>query len=233
MTNPLDSLTQQYADRVQAILNILMESPYFYRSDHEDLFLFLRRYQEEFRQFYERYYGWNLIMDMKCARVFKDRWYNQAITPANRMQFNLTRRDECLAFMLLLRFFEHLLDEQSLTVESAIAPRFHFGDLLEYCRQGFLELGYDAEKYTLEFVRADILRQMMPTLERFRFLRKLDPEGLKIKADDVIYETLPALYHYNAGILSRPLEDQSAESAAPEEPDAAEPAAALGEDDAC
>jgi hypothetical protein len=61
----------------------------------------------------------------------------------------------------------------------------------------------------------------------------------------VIYETLPALYHYNAGILSRPLEAEAAEpAAAPEDTDDAEPAitredtadaeivAAFGEDDA-
>ena len=205
--NSLDKLMGKYAERVRAIANMLMEAPYFYREDDEDSFLFLRRHREEFNDFFERYFGWTLIMDMKCARVYKERWYNEALGKRSRLEFGFSSRDECIAFMLLLRFFEHQLEEQSLTVESSMAPRFRFGDLLEYTRAGFLELDYDPEKYTLEYVRAHILRGMMPVLEQYRFLHRIRPEaGMRIEFDDTIYEALPALFHYNAGVLRQPVE---------------------------
>ena len=40
-----DDLLQKQKARVQAVLNILLESPYFYKTDNEENFLFLRRYQ--------------------------------------------------------------------------------------------------------------------------------------------------------------------------------------------
>ncbi len=213
----IEDLMGQYKGRVQAIANMLTEAPYFYREDNEELFLFLRRHRDEFRLFFERYFGWMLIMDMKCARVYKERWYNEALGKRSRLEFGFSRRDECIAFMLLLRFFEHQLEEQSLTVESRLAPRFRFGDLLDYTRAGFLELEYDADKYTLEHVRANILRSMMPVLEQYRFLRRIAPEaGMRIQADDTIYEALPALFHYNAGMLRRPVEaDRADQPSAP------------------
>jgi len=97
-----DTLLQNQKPRVQAVLNILLESPYFYKTDHEEHFLFLRRYQREFAGFFEETFGWQLVSDAKCARLYKPEWFNERITPSNRDLFTFTRRDECLAFMLLL-----------------------------------------------------------------------------------------------------------------------------------
>jgi hypothetical protein len=217
--HPLDDLMRQHPERVKQVTNMLVESPYFYREDNEECFLYLRRHMEEFRRFFEQYFDWQLIMDMKCARVYKDKWYNEAIPKRSRMQFNFSRRDECIAFMLLLRFFEHQLEEQSLTVESQISPRFRFGDLLDYTQAGFLELGFDPNKYTLEHVRANILREMMPVLEQYRFIQKIQPDpGMRVRSEDVIYEARPALYHYNAGILRNPLTEDNDSAADDGEP---------------
>ena len=78
---------------VQTALNILMESPYFYKTDDERTFLVLQRYRQAFAAFFDKCFGWTLVMDAKCARLYKPKWYNEAITPPNRDMFGFTRRD--------------------------------------------------------------------------------------------------------------------------------------------
>ncbi len=203
MSSNLSVLKEKHPGQVRAILNILIESPYFYRKDNEELFMFLRRSQQEFREFYREWFGWDLIMDVKCARVYKDAWFNQAVKPADRLLFRLGRRDECIAFMLLLEYFEKLLDENAMTVEDPHNPRFVFGDLLEYQRQRFAELlPNETEKFTAEYLRKNVLHPLMPRLIKYRFLEELPrPPGFQVARDQYIYEALPALYHYNTGGL--------------------------------
>ncbi len=44
----------------------------------------------------------------------------------------------------------------------------------------------------------------MPELERYRFIKRIKPpEDLAAKDDDLIYEALPAIYHYNGAALSK------------------------------
>lgn len=201
--------------RVQAALNVLLESPYFYRSDDEDLYLFIRRYQREFTSFFSDTFGWKFISDNKCARVYKENWFNERITPGNRDLFNFTRRDECLAFMLLLEFFEKRLQEEAIGVDDQDNPRFAFGDLLKHAHERFNELYPDQPaEYSEENVRR-ILRQVMPQLERYRFLARIDPPAdMTIKPDDFIYECLPALWHYSVQRISRPLHESDPLAAA-------------------
>ena len=203
-----DDLLQKQKARVQAVLNILLECPYFYKADHEDHFLFLRRYQREFAGFFEEAFGWQLVADAKCARLYKETWYNERITPSNRDMFNFTKRDECLAFMLLLEFFESKLEEDAASVEEPDNIRFRFGDLLLFERNRFLEICPDqAASYAEEDVRK-ILRPVMPQLEKYRFLLKLDPpDDETVEPDDTIYECLPALWHYSVQRISRPLDE--------------------------
>jgi len=206
-----DDLLQKQKARVQAVLNILLESPYFYKTDHEENFLFLRRYQREFTGFFEETFGWQLVIDTKCARLYKETWYNERITPSNRDLFNFTRRDECVAFMLLLEFFEKKLEEDSASVEEPENIRFRFGDLLLFQRNRFLELFPDqACNYADEDVRK-IMRPVMPQLEKYRFLLKIDPpDDEMIEPDDTIYECLPALWHYSVQRISRPIDETPA-----------------------
>ncbi|MFZ2655463.1 MAG: DUF2398 family protein [Victivallales bacterium] len=216
MENNFNELKVKYPDQAKAVLNILLESPYFYRSDNDNLFLFLRRHQQEFKNFFSENFGWELIMDGKCARVHKETWFNEAITPTSRLQFHLGRRDECIAFMLLLEFYEKLLDENSMTAEDAANPHFKFGDLLEHQQRRFTEL-FEKEcgKYTAEHIRKNILSPLMSRLIRYRLVREIPrPHGLEITWDEYIYEALPALYHYNAGRLGNPVGINAYETAA-------------------
>jgi len=201
----LTKLLKRNSERVQAVLNILVESPYFYATDNHDLFLFLRRHRREFTEFFKVFYGWMLLIDSKCARVYKTEWYNRKITPKNRSLFQLTKRDECLAFMMLLEFFEQQLEENGMTVEDKENLRFHFGDLLDYSHKRFQELFPEQEqRYGQEYIRAKIWKPVMPELEKHRFLTKIKPpEDLQATEQELIYEAMPALYHYNGAALSR------------------------------
>ncbi len=177
MANSLSSLTERYGDRTRAVLNILVETPYFYRRDNEDLFFFLRRHRQEFLDFFDEHFGWELLMDEKCARVYKGKWYNDSVTEANRDMFGFRRRDECLGFMILLEFFEHQLEENAMTVEDNENLRFRFGDLLLYAQRRFRQLfpGAGGERYTQEHVRAQVLRPILPVLQKYRFLARIPP----------------------------------------------------------
>lgn len=212
----LSSMLARQGDRVRAVTNILLESPYFYREDNEELFFFLRRSKHEFAQFFSEYFGWTLIVDAKCARVFKPRWYNNAITPANRDLFNFSKRDECLGFMLMLEFFEHQLEEHSMAVDDKENLRFRFADLLTHAQSRLIELfPEEAAKYSEDAVRGRILRAILPTLEKYRFVRRIPPpQEETIEGDEMIFEALPALYHYNAHRLSKSIVERE-ETASP------------------
>jgi len=205
----LDELLQSptSSDKVQAVLNLLLEAPYFYKTDHEDLFMFLRRYTKEFSEFFETNFGWQLTVDAKCGRVFKPRWYNEKITPSNRDMFNFTKRDECIAFMLVLEFFETKLEEAAIGIDDPENLRFLFGDLLDFEILRFQETFPESiENYGDEAVRR-ILRQIMPQLERYRFLLKIKPpDDTVILQEEIIYECLPAMWHYTANAVARPVD---------------------------
>lgn len=209
-TSELVRLLDRSGDRVRAVLNILVESPYFYASDEQDLFFFLRRHRREFTEFFTVYYGWTLLMDGKCARVYKPEWYNKAVNPTSRTMFNFTRRDECLAFMMLLEFYEHQLEENGMTADDKENLRFRFGDLLAHVCRRFGECFPDRqESYSEDAVRSKILKPIMPELEKYRFVKKIKPpDDLDAREDDLIYEALPALYHYNGSALGRAIGNQ-------------------------
>ena len=57
------------------------------------------------------------------------------------------------------------------------------------------------DAYTDEKVR-QILREIMPSLERYRFLRKVRPSADEsVGESETIYEALPAMWHYQANQL--------------------------------
>ena len=182
--------------RIRETLNVLLESPYFYKTDDERLFLVLTRYKRAFESFFDKFFGWTLVMDAKCARLYKPKWFNEKITLPNRDMFGFTKRDECMAFLLLIEFFD-----------------FRFGDWLEYAAARFRALMPDKEEnYTDERVR-QILRDIMPDLVRYRFLQKVRPSADdSVSEAETIFECLPALWHYQAAQLNQPIavEEESA-----------------------
>jgi hypothetical protein len=194
-----DKLSQE---RVKRALNVLAEAPFFYQADDADLFAFLRKNRAEFERFYRELYGWQLVVDGRGARLIKERHYNEAIPPRQRDVFSLTRRDECIGFLLVLEFHEHLLEERNLSVDDPEPLRFEFGELFRFALVRFRELLGGAAP-SEEQVRR-ILRAVVPHLLRYRFLSELEPEpedqGL-VDRENLIYECLPALWLYDARAL--------------------------------
>jgi hypothetical protein len=187
-------------DRVERVLNLLTEAPFFFRADDEDSFFYLRRHRAEFVRFFADSFGWELLVDARAARLFKPRWYNDALRPSQRDVFELGRRNDCIGFLLVLEFYEHLLDEQNVAADDPEPPRFHFGSLFRFSVERFREeLGEAAPDE--EAVRR-ILRALVPTLLRYRFLRELEPpRGAEVDQDGRIYECTPALALYDVRAL--------------------------------
>ncbi len=194
-----DKLSQP---KVRRVLNVLVEAPFFYREDDEDLFAFLRKNRAAFQRFYDEMYGWQLVVDARCARVYKTTWHNRALKPSQHHVFDPTRRDDCIAFLIALEFYEHLLGERNVSVDDPEPLRFEFGELFAFAR-GRLgeELGEAAPDE--EGVRR-LLRGLVPVLLEYRFLRELVPdreERDRVEADQIIYECLPAFSHYDVRAL--------------------------------
>jgi hypothetical protein len=192
-------------DRARRVTNVLLEAPFFYRDDDEELFLFLRRNRAAFQRFFEECFGWELLVESRCARVLKASWHNPRLRPSQRDVFDLSRRDDCVAFLLVLEFYEHLLEEQNLSIDDPDLPRFYFGALFEFARERFVEeLGEGAPD---EAAVKKNLRRVVELLLRYRFLRELAPEvDDHVDRDNLIYECLPGLYCYDVRRLGpRPL----------------------------
>ena len=192
----------QNEQKVQKILNILLEAPYFYRDDDLSLFLFLSKYKRAFAGFFKKFYGWELIVEYKCARRYKPVWYNEKVTEVNRDMFNFTKRDECVAFLLLLEFFERGLQEQAVSTDDKENLRFLFGSFLNFAGGRFREVFPErTDYYTDEQVRR-VVRAIMPTLLKYRFLRELPHSDDDGESGDTIYECLPALWLYKGERLA-------------------------------
>lgn len=186
--------------RVRDVLNVLVEAPYFYKEDDPDLFAFLRKHRAEVARFFQEMFGWELHVDATAARLYKARWHNRALRPTQHDVFDLTRRDDCLAFLLVLEHHEHLLERDNVGADDAALPRFTFGELVVYARDRLsAELGDAAPDD--DAVRK-LLRGLMPDLVRYRFLRELVPDAedqgrIEDDSDLRIYESLPALHLYD------------------------------------
>jgi hypothetical protein len=200
--------------RVTAVLNVLGEAPFFYREDDPELFQFLRRNKAELTRFYDELFGWELIVDARTARLYKETWHNRALRPSQRDMFDLTRRDDCLGFLLLLEFHTRLLEQHNLAGDDAESPRFLFGELFAFARSRLVEeLGAQAPGD--DEVRR-VLRGVWPALERYRFVRAVPRDGDAGNDEDgdtgndedgdagdhVLYEALPALHHYDTRKLA-------------------------------
>jgi hypothetical protein len=209
--------------RVRDVLNVLVEAPYFYRQDDPELFGFLRKHKAEVTRFFQELYGWDLHVDATAARLYKPRWHNRALRPTQHDVFDLTRRDDCLAFLLVLEHHEHLLERDNVGADEAALPRFTFGELFAYARDRLREVVGDGAPDD-DAVRR-LLHGLMPHLLRYRFLRELaaDGEDRDRVADDPdlrIYESLPALHLYDVRAiaphaLARALAADPAAEAAP------------------
>lgn len=202
------ALDRRGRDRVRAVLNVLTESTFFYKEDDADLFFFLRRNQAAFRELFENYFGWRLHLDRQCARLLKERQYNEALRPSQRALFDLRRRDECLLFALLLEFHEEEGQRQGVTPDDDRHLRFLLADFVAFairrCRE---ELGQAAPPEGRIF---EATRPLFEQLEQHRFVRIVDrthteageelPAGM---AEHLLYEFLPGIRCYDPSLAAR------------------------------
>jgi len=202
------ALDRRGRDRVRALLNVLTESTFFYREDDPDLFFFLKRNQASAREFVEEYFGWRLYVDRQCARLIKERQYNDALRPSQRMLFDLRRRDECLLFALLLEFHEEEGQRQGVTPDDDRHLRFLLADFVAFAIRRFgEELG---EATPAEARIFEATRPLFDQLERHRFVRLVDkkeaeageqlPAGM---AEHLLFEFLPGIRCYDPSAAAR------------------------------
>ncbi|WP_337747565.1 DUF2398 family protein [Victivallis vadensis] len=200
-------LLKKYPDRFIAVNNILTEAAWFYKTDEPELFYELQHYESAFRNFYKRNFDWELRIDGKCARLVKNKVYNPELGNTGIVEFKLRGRDEYIAFLLLIEFYEKMLSEQSLSASDRENPTFIFGEYLDYVVSRMTMLFPERKDIDAESVKKKILRPLMEKLIDYRFLRALPRDGERIEQDKTIYEALPACCQYNAGALEKNLEE--------------------------
>lgn len=194
-------------ETVRRALNVLTEAPYFYREDDPALFQILRRRKASFAEFFKRYFGWELVVEGRCARLSKrGRPENPALRDSQRDAFNLTRRNPCLVFALLLEYFEAEARRTNWDYDRDENLRFFFRDFLEYAKRRFAELLKDQAPEDAALQKA--VRETWDVLLKYRFIRYVEPtateraEGAAERSE--LYEFLPAVYLYDAQVLSDP-----------------------------
>lgn len=154
-------------ERARRVLNILLESPFFYRDDDVDLFDVLRRNTPAFRSFFEESFGWTLEVDRYLARLVKPAVFNPALAPSQRTVFQIAGRDECLLFMLLLEFQESESERQNVGPDDG-ELRFVAAHFVDFVFRRYRELlGDSAPSEERILVTA---RELFAKLERFRFV---------------------------------------------------------------
>ncbi len=194
---------------VRAVLNCLTESTFFYRADDRDTFDYLRRHRAEFERFFHHYFDWDLHVDRKAARLFRRGGpFNAGLTPRQRDLFDLTRRDECLVFMLLLEFHEREMAAQNQSYEQDEDVRFLISDFFAHVLARYREeLG---ERAPADRELWGHVRTVFRELERHRFVRLLErgapadsdllPEG---QSEQELWTFLPGIHCYDPGRLNR------------------------------
>ena len=121
--------------------------------------------------------------------------------------FDLTRRDECSVFMLLLEFYEKLLRDFNSNYDDDKRLRFLISDFVQYCFNRFNEELEDGESSEKAIV--DACRTLFPKLIKYRFIEQKEkaevgkderlPEGLE---QQVMYEFLPGIHCYRPDVLT-------------------------------
>jgi len=118
--------------KARRILNILLESPFFYREDDVDLFGLLRRRQSLFRDFLNEFFGWELYVDDHLARLIKGEVFNRALRPTQRHIFHLSGRLQFVVFSLLLEFHQQQADVQNIDLDRESEVRFVLADFVQF-----------------------------------------------------------------------------------------------------
>lgn len=212
------------AERAQRVLNVLLESPFFYRDDDVDLFGLLRRRQALFQEFFEVFFGWELYVDQQVARLIKPKTFNPQLKPGQRHVFRVSGRHQYVLFILLLEFYQHQADEQNVDLERETEVRFVLADFVEFAFKRYREelgSGMPEEAFIL-----GEMRSLFKKLEHHRFIALAETTGVVIDeglsagftregASSVLYGMLPGLRCYRPEelngleLVSRPRADDN------------------------
>lgn len=199
-------------DRARRVINVLMESPFFYRDDDIDLFGTLRRRRTVFGDFFEAFFGWELYVDDYVARLIKPKVFNTELKPTQRHVFRLSGRQEYVLFVLLLEFHQRQADEQNLDLDACDEIRFVLADFIDFVFKRYQEqLGEDAPS---EEKILDACRSLFKTLEKYRFIAERERIGVVVEEgiragftregkNNVLYALLPGLRCYRAEALNK------------------------------
>ena len=198
--------------KARRILNILLESPFFYREDEVDLFGLLRRRQSLFHEFFETFFGWELYVDERLARLIKPDVANPALRPSQRHTFHISGRTQYVLFSLLLEFHQRQADVQNIDIEREPEVRFVLADFVQFVFERYrAELGDEAPA---EQEILDNMRRLFAELERCRFIAERERQGVvetdgraaaftEQGMDNVLYALLPGLRCYRSEVMMR------------------------------
>lgn len=201
------SLHRLNQDLVRRALNVLTEAPYFYLEDDRALFQYLRRNRNAFRDFVKYYFGWDLLVDARCARLIKrgDR-ENPELKSAHVDSFHLPRRNVALVFLILLELFEIECRRVNWQYERDPYLRFFHNDYFEYAKTRFRTLLGDRAPDD-GVLRRDI-QETWTVLIKYRFIRPIPPTPAELLVMDrkqgELYEFLPAVMCYDSNVLRDP-----------------------------
>jgi len=208
------------AEKTQRVINILLESPFFYRDDDVDLFGLLRRRQSLFQEFFEVFFGWELYVDHHVARLIKPRTFNPQLKPSQRHVFRITGRHQYVLFVLLLEFYQHQANEQNVDLEREPELRFVLADFVEFVFKRYREdLGDETPEESVIFGE---MGSLFRSLVQYRFISLAEMTGTVAEeglptgftrqgASSVLYSMLPGLRCYRSEelngleLLRRPL----------------------------
>jgi len=198
--------------KARRVLNMLLESPFFYRGDDVDLFGLLRRRQSLFREFFDTFFGWELHVDEHVARLIKNDVTNPALRPSQRHIFHISGRIQYVLFSLLLEFHQRQADAQNVDIEKEPEVRFVLADFVQFVFERYRsELGEQAPN---DQELLDAMRRLFSELERCRFIAERERQGV-VEAqgraaaftdegmDHVLYALLPGLRCYRSEVLTR------------------------------
>lgn len=201
------SLHRLHQDLVRRALNVLTEAPYFYLEDDRALFQYLRRNRNAFQNFAKFYFGWDLIVDARCARLIKrgDR-ENPELKSGHVDSFHLPRRNLALVFLILLELFEIEYRRVNWQYERDPYLRFFHNDYFEYAKGRFRALLGDRAPDD-GALRRDI-QETWTVLIKYRFIRPIPPTPAELLVMDrkqgELYEFLPAVMCYDSNVLRDP-----------------------------
>ena len=206
-----DALTRRF-------LNVLTEAPYFYREDDPQLYHDLRRRQGAVAKFFDWYFGWELVVEERCARLIKRKRENGALLDSQVDAFHLTRRSAILVFALALEFYELEARRASFDPDKENL-RFFFKDFLDHAKRRFRELLGDRTPEDA-LLRKNVA-EAWELLQKYRFIRHIRPTASELadsrESGGGLYEFLPAVALYDSSVLADSEWLSRLKSAAPEE----------------